>query len=379
MFNSTFLPAQKSASITLFSIFPGAPRRLDLSDHLMTAWELLYQMLSLENGCKLLALSLVLLNLKVFPFIYHLRILNAVRFVLRSQRPKQDVTPEQLFQPLITSSKACLMEIDVFGHKSNSTYFTDIDVARAHLVTTMFGKGIEKIRGGTTMNGLNGKRSNFTVALGGVSCTFRKELLPYETYDMWTRILSWDEKWMYLVTHFVKRSHNIQPRVSSLYPQQNSSSQDGVPFTDDRRDSAFSIKTTITDSTCGPASAPITASALSKIVFKNGRVTIPAREMLEASNLLPAVKKGGANANDKYERATAEDDNDDAYNVKLSQAIEEERQQGLRLAALLANQTALHDAFNSDIALGRHFDGMGLEGVVATLAQLGKVSPYQLI
>lgn len=374
MLNSTFDPTHGSASITLFANVLG-PHRLEV-EHLLTVWEGLCQMVKWKNIWIPLALSLVLLNLKVFPFIYHLRILNAVRFVLRSQRPKNDVNPEQLFQPIITSSKACLMEIDVFGHKSNSTYFTDIDVARAHLVTTLFGKGIDNFRGGTTMNGLSGKRSNFTVALGGVSCTFKKELLPYETYDMWTRILSWDEKWVYVVTHFVKRSHNIQPRTISLYPQQstnsNKNSCEEEASTDGKRDSASSIRTTVTDRTCGPASAPIAASALSKIVFKNSRVTIRPKEMLQASNLLPSERDADGNTEDALT-------GDDAHNVKLSRAIEEERQRGLQLASLLANQTALHDEFNNDIALGRHYDGIGLEGVVATLAQLGKVSSYQLI
>ncbi|KAL2430716.1 hypothetical protein ABEF95_013149 [Exophiala dermatitidis] len=356
------------------------------------------QHLTFTNLLNLTLLILILINIKVLPFIYHLRILNAVRFVLKSQRPVHDVTPAHLFQPIITSSKACLMEVDIFGHKNNSTYFTDIDIARAHLVTTLFGKGIAKIRGGTTMNGLSSKRSNFTVALGGVSCTFRKELLPYETYDLWTRVLAWDEKWVYLVTHFVKRrnGHSVDPKESSLYPRQNKTrtttkkedeSRDGR---EDRRDSASSTSTGSAVTSAGSDTDPsIAASALSKIVFKNGRVTIRPQQMLEASGLVPPVvtprqdPTEGAKANatikatnaDETEEETETDDNG-----KLARAIEAERQRGLRLAALLADQRALHDEFHSDVvALGRHYDGIGLEGVVATLAQLGKLSSYQLI
>ncbi|KAL2430112.1 hypothetical protein ABEF95_002601 [Exophiala dermatitidis] len=359
--------------------------------------------LTLTNLLNLLLLILILLNIKVFPFIYHLRILNAVRFVLKSQRPAHDMTPTHLFQPIITSSKACLMEIDVFGHKNNSTYFTDIDIARAHLVTTLFGKGIAKIRGGTTMNGLSSKRSNFTIALGGVSCTFRKELLPYETYDLWTRVLAWDEKWVYLVTHFVKRrnGHRVDPKMSSLYPRQNGTrNSNNITTTkedecaagrEDRRDSASSTSTGSTGTgTAGSDTDPsIAASALSKIVFKNGRVTIRPQEMLEASGLVPPVVTPTQDPTEEAEAnatttATStdepEDETDVDDNVKLARAIEAQRQRGLRLAALLADQRALHDEFNSDVvALGRHYDGIGLEGVVATLAQLGKLSSYQLI
>lgn len=66
---------------------------------------------------KLLLLLLIVTNLKHIPLVYHLRILNAVRFVLRSQRPVVDIQPHQLFQPLITSSRATLLDIDVYGHK----------------------------------------------------------------------------------------------------------------------------------------------------------------------------------------------------------------------------------------------------------------------
>ncbi|KAK5218776.1 hypothetical protein LTR72_008716 [Exophiala xenobiotica] len=334
---------------------------------LATAWVYFSHTLTWNTFWKLSTVILVLLNFKAFPFVYHLRILNGLRFVLRSQRPSQDVGPEQLFQPLITSSKAPLMEIDVFGHKSNSTYFADIDVARVHLITTLFGNGIAKLRGGTTMNGLSGRpHSKFSVALGAVTCTFRKELLPYETYDMWTRVLTWDDKWLYLVTHFVKRRSKIEPRRSSLYPEQNTRSSEKEM----EDDGGAMFKTQTTDSTCGPAKAPIAASALSKMVFKNARITIRPQEMLQAANLLPTAdlsEEGGPDAN-----AESQD-------LKLAQAIESERQRGMRMATLLASQTALEDEFNGDIALGRHYDGVGIEGVVATLAQLGKLSPYQLV
>lgn len=157
----------------------------------------IFKLSSFAVLAKVALVLLVLANFKNFPLVYHLRILNGIRFVLRSQRPKVKLSPEHLFLPLITSSRATLMETDVFGHKSNSTYFSDLDIARTHFVTTVFGEAIEKCRGSTTMNGLSGKpRSAFTMPLGEVSCTFKKELKPYEPYDMWTRILSWDDKCM---------------------------------------------------------------------------------------------------------------------------------------------------------------------------------------
>ena len=257
--------------------------------YLYSAWDSVREQLVISNLWKLLLVLHIAANFKHFPFIYHLRILNAVRFVCRSQRPEHDVKPEQLFQPLITEAMSSLVEIDVYGHKSNSTYFADVDISRAHLVTTLFGRAIEKIRGGTTMNGLSGSASQFTMALGAVSCSFRNEIRPYERYDLWTRVISWDQKWVYLVTHFVKKNAHITPREFTLYPRQKELGSQ----TSSRQGSVAHL----TEATNGSISAldrkhtPIIASAMSKIVFKEGRKTIAPEVMLELAGLLPPRTK----------------------------------------------------------------------------------------
>ena len=44
------------------------------------------------------------------------RLLNAFRFVLRSERSRTPMSPAQLFQPLITESHGSLMELDYNIH-----------------------------------------------------------------------------------------------------------------------------------------------------------------------------------------------------------------------------------------------------------------------
>lgn len=366
-------------------------------DKFSFAFQNVLQYFTWSSLWKILILISIAVNFKNFPLVYHLRILNGVRFVLKSQRSTLPLTPDHLFQPLITSSKATLMETDVFGHKSNSTYFSDVDISRTHLVTTLFSKAIEDIRGSTTMNGLSGKpRSLFTIPLGAVSCCFRRELKPYETYDMWTRILSWDEKWIYLVTHFVKKGAKVHPEHYSLYPQQNSvsSSSDGS-----RKNSTANIDQRASKNLTTTGSNPgIAASALSKIVFKKDRHTIRPESMLEQAGLLP--KKDAVTATESVKGNTIEESpkpsnisSDDITNVGLPEVlqscsttswwtrerIEAERQRGMNLAMLLAAQSQLEHELNEDVALGRHYDGHGFEGVVATLAQLGGISNYQLL
>ena len=153
-----------------------------------------------------------------------------------------------------------------FSSESNSTYFGDVDIARTHLICTLFSKGIEQARNSKGQGIVGGGNKTFGAALGAVSCVFRKEINPFEKYEMWTRVLSWDRKWVYIVTHFVRKD-TVKPRRFSMYPRQKN--KDAGTRTVDKAEDA------------------IIASALSKIVFKKGRLTIPPEVMLQASGLLP--------------------------------------------------------------------------------------------
>lgn len=281
-----------------------------------------------------------------------LRILNGFRFVLRTQRSAVPLSPSQIFQPLITSSTAPLLEIDFNLHKSNSTYFADIDVSRAHLACTLFSRGIEHMRGGTAAYTGSG-RKQFGLALGAVSCSFRKEVAPYQNYEMWSKILAWDEKWVYIVTHFV-RAGSAAPKSCTLYPQQSGG----------QRPAGHKIDSATFDSLTSDDKAStdkcLFATALSKCVFKYGRETVAPQKMFKLSGLITP----------------------DMSEPVLEQ-IEAQRVQGLKAASALAteNQKALEAEFGgmSTDALGRHSDGSGVMGVVGTLLQLAKLKKSQVL
>lgn len=276
-----------------------------------------------------------------------MRILNAFRFILRTQRPSVDFKPSHIFQPLVTSSTAQLLETDFNLHKNNSTYFSDVDISRTHLACTLFAKGIEKMRGGTSAY-TGSKEPPFGLALGAVSCSFHKEIKPYQDYDMWSKILSWDEKWFYIVTHFVRKGA-VKPECSSLYPE-----QDAV----DELDMMKSL-----DPASDPTQQPgkvVFATALSKCVFKSGRKTVSPATMLDVSGLLSPDM--------------------DASEIEN---VEQQRQSGFMAASSLAekNQKALEAEFSGMgmPVLGYHTDGSGLGGVVSTLLQLAKLKKTQAL
>ena len=118
----------------------------------------------------------------------------------------------------------------------------------------------------------------FHVALGGVTCTFKKEIKPYQGFEVWTRVLSWDKKWLYVVCHIVKRgavkpkSYTLQPWKKGAKPRESGGDDKGVNGLDKG----------------GKAPHPaIIAVSVAKYVFKRGRKTIPPEEALRAAELLP--------------------------------------------------------------------------------------------
>ena len=94
--------------------------------------------LRLTFAWKLTIVALIVTDIKTFPLVWHvsfsrsltfseptsdhllppiqLRLLNALRFVLPSQRAKPGLTSDCIFQPLITSSHCSLGEMDFNWH-----------------------------------------------------------------------------------------------------------------------------------------------------------------------------------------------------------------------------------------------------------------------
>ena len=260
--------------------------------------------------------------------------------------------------------------------ETNSSYFSDIDIARTHLVCTLFSVGIEHMRGGTAAI-TGAKRPIFGCALGAVSCSFKRELKPYESYELWTRVLSWDEKWIYIVTHFVRKGA-VMPSRYTLYPQQNSASEGDAK----RRGSDSSVDSVASNEA-------VVATALSKCVFKQGRRTVSPAYMLRESGLLPSKSLDDALPTDSkslpLDSCASSDSGidvaDETEDSPLAR-LERERQRGMRVAVSLAAQaqSALEMEFTAEgEALGRHRDGTGITGVVSTLAQLAHLKRKQIL
>ncbi|EAU39065.1 conserved hypothetical protein [Aspergillus terreus NIH2624] len=220
-----------------------------------------------------LAILLAIINLKNLPFVWHLRLFHHFVWNIR-WKPNYPYFPKG--KPLVThtgkpthpvfvsysvTSRTPISETDYNLHKSNSTYFSDLDVARTALVTRIYSPGAgllskELDAEFAAASRREGKkppaRKSLYVALGSVYCSFKREIKPFELYEMESKVIAWDQKWMYVLTFFVRPA-----------------TRKGGPRT-------------------------LFASAISKYVVKKGRLTIAPERVLRASGFLPPRPDGAA-------------------------------------------------------------------------------------
>ena len=192
----------------------------------------------------------LLLNAKVLPGAWHIRVLDGIRAQTNAPttpKPNPDGKEEKhLFKYLVTTTRAALLECDYNGHKSNSTYFSDLDINRTQLLAMLFKNVL------SASHYDRAKRArHLNIALGSTCCFFRREIRPFQKYEIWSRVLSWDEKWVYVISYFVSSNYTM--------------GQNGVM----------------------PGEESILASGIARYVFKDGRKTVRPVEALTDSGVLP--------------------------------------------------------------------------------------------
>jgi len=316
---------------------------------------------------RIFAIFLLLINLKNAPIMWHVRVWGAVlKHFMFTQRAFRVETggPAALFQPTISSSRSPIAECDYNLHKSNSTYFSDLDVTRSHLVSALLRRGIQTLQQNAktkiVLDPKDGKviKGKWYIMLGAVQCSFKKEIKPYEGYEMWTRLLCWDRKWVYVVTHFVKKGA-VKP---DGYTLDTGSIFGGKPV---KSKKTIANGTTgkvdnLTEAETGMPHKAIFASSISKYVMKLGRLTVHPEVVLDASGLLPS-KPGGWHTMDgsvRTETQNSDEQVDGASGEWHWKRIEEENQRGLKYAEHFGALDGLQMEFSGSDrpALGEYRD-----------------------
>lgn len=189
------------------------------------------------------------------------------------------MTAPTLFSPLITTSYASPLEIDYNLHKSNSTYFSDLDASRAALMGALIRNSLIKLNRGD-VSGLSEEvikaKGRYIVALGGIACTFRKEIAVMQGYEVWSKVLTWDEKWIYVISHMVKRGAK-KPTRYWLQPWKKTKSSTNKTTEKKEEEQKDWTKS-------------VFATSIAKYVCKKGRLTVPPEVFLRRGDLIPEKK-----------------------------------------------------------------------------------------
>lgn len=101
-------------------------------------------------------------------------------------------------------SLCTLTEMDHNLHKSNSTFFADVDISRAKVLFSLISPALLRKGPENILRVLEAERhkGKFGVVLGAVHMSFCKEIKPYQAYEVESRITGWDQKWLVIETVF---------------------------------------------------------------------------------------------------------------------------------------------------------------------------------
>lgn len=81
-------------------------------------------------------------------------------------------------------------DLDLNGHMNNGRYATIMDLGRMDLVMR---NGIMKVM----------MKQKSVPVLGSVKLRYRIPLMPFQAYTLETKVLCWDEKWVFLQQQFI--------------------------------------------------------------------------------------------------------------------------------------------------------------------------------
>ncbi|KAH7116361.1 capsule polysaccharide biosynthesis protein [Dactylonectria macrodidyma] len=288
-----------------------------------TEWrDLMTAFMELGRTSRILLLLVIFTNWKSLPFMWTCRIFSVV-FYHNYVRKSPILGPRALFKPMISETHSPLLEIDYNFHKSNSTFFSDLDISRAHLISYLCRPALrhmaQNVRSRLVLDPKTGApvKGSLGVLLGAVECSFKKEVAPYKAYEMWSNILCWDRKWLFIVTHFVPK---------------------GTTRPTEWLDPNFAqVKTWSHSDTADNWKTKIIATAISKYVFKIGRFTVHPALILADSGMLPE-RPGGWMSGEKKVGDGLVCVNDVDLSVESEwdwRRIEAQRRKGMELACHL--------------------------------------------
>ncbi len=96
-----------------------------------------------------------------------------------------------MFDTTVLPMRVMLNDIDVNGHLNNGRYLTMADLGRLDFVART---GVLRVA----------IKHRAAPIVGDAMAKFRKDLKPFERFEMHTRLLGWDDKWAFMEHRFMR-------------------------------------------------------------------------------------------------------------------------------------------------------------------------------
>lgn len=180
--------------------------------------------MGLPAAVKVLVAIFLASSFKTLPFVYVIRFYNAALRTIIFKRKQYRKTrlntygitgknPMDVFRAIPYHTYCSPLELDMFFHKSNSTYFVDLDIARTKFLCQMFQKLFLDFYDNTTGDFKSKSINNFPyIPVAEVQCTFRKEIKVFQKFSIYSSVLAWDDKWIYILSKVV----HVDGKLSAL-------------------------------------------------------------------------------------------------------------------------------------------------------------------
>jgi acyl-CoA thioesterase FadM len=165
----------------------------------------------LSSIFKFSMLAFAVSTYKSLPLAYYFRIYWCFgkNLIIAKYVKSLQYRPKSVFEISEFNTYNSPMECDFYLHKSNSCYFEELDIARSHLMTTIFQKFFHDYK---TESG-----SYAFVPVGNIFGSFKREIKPFQKYSIKSRVLAWDNKWLFILSKFVIGKDKVASTMVTKY------------------------------------------------------------------------------------------------------------------------------------------------------------------
>lgn len=140
--------------------------------------------------------ALLAANSKIIPGSWHSKI---ALYFIKHLYIQGERRPESVFDSQTLHTICQLPEIDMYGHKSNSTYLADLDFSRLKLLTYQFRR---TFRSHNSPGMQRGYFEWIKAPVASANICYLAEIKPFQLYNVRSRIFGWDRKWIFVLSTF---------------------------------------------------------------------------------------------------------------------------------------------------------------------------------